>query len=354
MRSLLGGTLLLLLSALSRAQEGMTDPSRQPMPAAPPLDLPRDQGQHPQAPFERWLLRGTVQGPSAARRYAVQVVFARGGSDSPWAGSPAWRSDRWWVAQASLVSTEGRRTTAEERLAREGLPASASKERLDLQVDGWSLGQEQGPVRLHLPMNEGLLDLEMQSPAAILSLPPLEGRPLHRTLQPMLQAQGQLNVKNQLPLAVKGRFTLMHEWGTVPSTPWIGWDQALLHFKDGRTWLLDGARTPGGTFGANAQLLEVDAQGRLLRALRGPALTQLKSWTSPASRGRYPISFQLQAWKDLVGIQTPFENQEWVPAHPGGGALYRGFSKLQDGHGDAAGEAFLELSGYAHPFHAAY
>lgn len=330
-------------------------PSAPGVPGAPPLTLPRDEGQHPDAAFERWVLRGSLQGPLSGRRYAVQVVFARRATASAWSGSEAWRSDRWWVSQVSLVPPGSRKVLFEERSGREGLPASASATGLDLQVDGWSLATDAtGRLRLRLRIEEGAIDLALSGQVPPVSLPPVEGRPVHRALQPLLMAQGQLSLQGQIPMQVQGRFSLLHEWGAAPPSHWVGWDQLVLHFNDLRTWILDGGRSAEGTLGSTCQLLEVDARGRVTRMVKNPPLTFRKSWTSPVSSARYPISLQIDAWREPVGLDPVLENQELRPSRPGASIVYRGAGTLQDARGDAVGEAFLELTGYAHPLRSAF
>jgi predicted secreted hydrolase len=325
-------------------------PTAPGVPGAPPLDLPRDEGQHPDAAFERWVLRGSLQGPLSERRYALQVVFARRGVPSAWAGSHAWRSDRWWVSQVSLLPPGGRKVLFEERSGREGLPASASQAELDLKVEGWSLGPDaSGKLKLRVRLEEGAVELEFSGQIPPVSLPPVEGRPVHRALQPLLQAQGQLSLKGQIPAQVSGRFSLLHEWGATPPPHWLGWDQLVLHFNDRRTWILDGGRSAEGKLGSSCQLLEVDARGRVTRMVKNPPVTFRKSWTSPISSARYPISLQIDAWKEQIGIDPSLENQEARPSRPGAATVYRGAGVLQDGRGDAVGDAFLDLAGYAHP-----
>lgn len=338
--------------APNKAKSSERNPSTPATHAAPgttSLVLPRDNGQHLDTHTERYLLRGTLQGPLRGPAFGLQVLFVRQGVSGSWNGSEAWRSDRWWVAQAILLQPSGRRLAVEERIGREGLPASASQEKLDVHVDGWSMTQDGPVLRFKARLSTGTVELELASQLPEVSIPALDNRDLRRALHPHLRAQGQLSLQGHIPLSVQGRFSLLHEWGTFLPDGADGWDQALLHFHDGRTWIMDGLRSAGVSFGANSQIIEVDARGHVTRVGRNPAFTLRKHWTSSGSTGRYPISFQIQGWRDLVGVDPLLEQQEIRPPRPGAAAVYRGFANVQGSRGDILGDAFVEFTGYVSP-----
>jgi predicted secreted hydrolase len=315
----------------------------------PSLDLPRDNGQHADAPFERWVLRGTFAGPITGKSYGLEVLIVRQGATGLWRGSDAWRSDRWWIAQASLLLPSGRRLITEERLGREGLPAYASSSGLNLQVDGWTLIHRDGAMRLRLQLEKGQIDLEMTPQVTEVSLPLLESRNLHRIIHPNLSAHGSLSLESQTPLTVQGRFSLWHEWGNALPASLQGWDQAVLHFNDGRTWIFEGERGADMAFDSRCQLLEIDARGRLTRISKKPPVFLRRQWTSPTTPSRYPIAFKIQSGKENVGLDPLLEHQEVHTQRPGSAPYYAGICTLQDAHGGAIGDAFTEFTGYARP-----
>ncbi len=339
-----------ILEVYSPNRAASTTPSQTPAVAGTPsLDLPRDNGQHADAPFERWVLRGSFSGPITGKAYGLEMLIVRQGAAGVWRGSDAWRSDRWWIAQASLLLPSGRRLMTEERLGREGLPASASSEGLNLQVDGWSLIHRDGAMHLRLQLEKGQIDLEMTPQVPEVSLPLLESRGLHRIIHPNLKAHGLLSLESQTPLTVKGRFSLWHEWGDILPNSLQGWDQAVMHFRDGRTWIFEGERSADMAFDGRCQLLEIDAHGRLTRISKKPPVFLRRQWSSPTTPSRYPIAFKVQSGKESVGLEPLLDHQEVHSQRPGSAPYYSGICTLQDAHGGAIGEAFTEFTGYARP-----
>ncbi len=316
---------------------------------APALALPRDAGSHPETTRERWLLRGVLQGPSG-QRIPFQVTFQRrrfaeGG------GTGAWSRSQMLSAQAALCLGSGRRILQAERRGRLGLVAEAATDRLALRCDGWSLLQGPGSdqVELSVSLPEGRMRLSFPLPDDPISLPGIDARdPMRRTLRPGLMAQGQLELSGQMPLELKGRASLLQEWGPDVDEGFPGWDQGLIQFRDGRTWVYLNERPPAGHTSSRALLVEVDAQGRLNRVQREPLISQRKTWQSSISGVRYPVALQFQSWNQIISLEPWADNQEQRTHWAAGSATWSGACKVKDGRGDDAADAFLELAGYAH------
>ena len=315
---------------------------------APALSLPRDAGAHLDAPRERWSLKGVLQGPSG-QRLPFQVTFQRrrlgtASEEGPWSRTQV------LTARAALCLSSGRRILQADRRARLGLAAEAAEDRLRLRCDGWSLlDGPDGRLDLLLSLPEGRVRLTLKTSGEPISLPGIDGRdPMRRTLRPGLETEGQLELQGQVPQSLKGRATLLQEWGPDLGEDQPGWDQGLFQLRDGRTWVYLNLRPTGGHTSSRAILVEVDAQGRLVRAQREPIISQRKTWQSSISGVRYPVSLQFQAWNQILTLEPLADNQELRTHWTAGSALWSGACRARDGRSDDAGDAFLELAGYAH------
>ena len=81
-----------------------------------------------------------------------------------WRGSPAWRSDQIHLAHAALTDVGGGLFLFDERLGREGIPAAAARDRLDLRNGAWTASMDPaGAIRLHFTVRAWSLDLELSA-----------------------------------------------------------------------------------------------------------------------------------------------------------------------------------------------
>lgn len=316
---------------------------------APALSLPKDAGAHLDTTRERWGLRGVLQAPSG-QRIPFQVTFLRRRLGTT-ADEGPWSRTQVLVAEAALCLSGGRRILTAERRGRLGLVAETAEERLRLRCDGWALTESaEGRADLLLTFPEGRLRLTLALPQPPISLPGLDGRdPFRRTLRAGLETQGQLELQGQVPLELKGRTSLLQEWGPDLDEGQPGWDQGLVQLRDGRTWIYLNLRPAGGHTSSRALLAEVDAQGRLTKVQREPIISQRKTWQSSISGVRYPVALQFQAWNQILNLEPLAENQELRARWSAGSAIWSGACRVRDGRNDEAGDAFLELAGYAHP-----
>ncbi len=320
----------------------------------PALDLPGDRGAHPGAARERWSLKIALR-DAAGRPMPCQVSFL---SRDLGGGRPAGASNRPRIltAHAALALDGGKRTLGGSRRARLGLSGEAAEDRVGLRCDGWSLTDPgDGRFHLDLALPEGRVRVTLAYHGEPHSLPPVDASdPLRRTLWTRLEALGRVEVAGRVPIAVSGTAALLQEWGPdlPPEVP--GWDQALVFLRDGRTLAYLGLHPAPGSKTSRSFLLELDPQGQPTRVHHPPAPKPKRTWASPLSRARYPVAVQIQDPRQPLAFEPLMEDQEWRGDWVGGSALWNGFGQVKDLQGAPAGDAFLELAGYAHPVQGRY
>lgn len=322
--------------------------------SGPPLDLPADRGAHPSAIRERWSLKGILREPSG-RRIPFQITFQnRRQGNSP--RSETWSRTGILTARAALLPGAGSPPMSDSRMARLGPAARTSEGRVSLKCDGWSL-LDPGDGRLHLdlPLHGGHLILTLAYKGEPLSLPRVApGDPIQRTLRPQMEVQGRLNMAGHRPLPVTGKGALLQEWGPDLPSAMPGWDTLLTFFEDGRSQLYLGLHSAVKSDPPASLLLEFDAQGWPSQLSQPAPLRPQRTWTSPFSQARYPISVQIPTPLQPLTFEPLNVDQEWRGEWAGALTLWSGAGRVKDPRGIIVGDAFLELAGNAHPVQGRY
>jgi predicted secreted hydrolase len=112
---------------------------------------------------------------------------------------------------------------------------------------------------------------------------------------PRLAVTGRLHSAGAQAVAVTGTAWMDREWSTSALSPDIkGWDWFALQLDDGRDLMFYRLRGVDGSTSAFSGGSLTNAAGRTIR--RGASdvvLTSTREWTSPATRVRYPVGWQL-------------------------------------------------------------
>jgi predicted secreted hydrolase len=74
-----------------------------------------------------------------------------------------------------------------------------------------------------------------------------------------------------------------------------------------------------------------------------------RRWTSPASRGSYPVEWQIDTPAGRFGLKSLLDAQELDSRGNTGAIYWEGISELTDAQGRRVGLGYLELTGYARP-----
>jgi len=341
--------LLPLLAAPSPAR-----PFRQALPGYV-FQFPRDHGAHPGFAIEWWYFTGHLWSADGRRRYGYQLTFFRRGLDAAWTGSPTWRTDQIHLAHAAFTDVAQGRFGMEERLNREGIPAAAAAGSLDLRNASWSARMAAGG-RIHLSFQVAGAALELDLDPA--TRPVVFGADgvtrkgadpaaaSHYVTFPRLASTGTLRQGGR-DTVLRGSSWMDHEFSSSQLSPGqVGWDWAGIQLRDGRSLMLYRLRDAGGAQDPWSTLTEVAADGRILRTTPDFQLTG-GAWRAP-SGASYPLPLRLRAWEADWTLEPLVPDQELRTRAGAAITYWEGACRVRDRDGREVGDAYVELTGYAH------
>jgi predicted secreted hydrolase len=354
MRRILAGCLALVCGAAPPGTDGFA--------VARPgyrFVFPRDHGSHPAFRTEWWYFTGHLWSADGSRRFGYQLTFFRQASPpATWKGSPAWRSDQLHLAHAALTDEAGRRFLVDERLDRAGLLAGAVEDRLAVFQQDWHATQDPaGSIHLHMTLRGAALDLilEPTTPLVIFGLDGLSRKGAdpeaasHYLTFPRLKSQGSLSLPEGLTLAVQGTSWMDHEFSSSQlARDQVGWDWAGIQLRDGRSLMVYRLRRKDGSQDPFSTLTEVDAAGHIRRSTQAFSLLPKASWRSPATGTAYPLPLVLEAWGEPLTLVPILPDQELQTGRSTGITYWEGACRVLNAAGQEIGDAYVELTGYAH------
>ncbi|HTL97910.1 MAG TPA: lipocalin-like domain-containing protein [Holophagaceae bacterium] len=319
--------------------------------------FPKDHGAHPDYRTEWWYVTGHLW-DAKGKRVGFQLTFFREATPkAAWTGNAAWRSDQLILAHATLSDEAAGRFTFDERFNREGLAAGAAEDHLGVFNESWRLDTTATGFSLAMQVKGAALDLrlEPQTPPVIFGEHGVSRKGAdptatsHYVTFPRLAAQGALTAPGAAPRQLSGEAWMDHEWSSnYLSSDQVGWDWAGLQLKDGRSLMAFRLRHPDGSQDPWSVAQEVGVDGRITRSTHDFTMTPEGAWTSPASGARYPIPLRLDAFGESFHLMPTLKDQELRTARSTGITYWEGDCRVLDSNGRAIGEAYLELTGYAH------
>jgi predicted secreted hydrolase len=321
--------------------------------------FPRDHGSHPAFRTEWWYFTGHLWTGEGSRRFGYQLTFFRQASPpAAWKGSQAWRSDQLHLAHAALTDEKGQRFLVDERLDRAGLMAGATEDQLNLFQQDWRAAQDpSGRIRLHMTVRGAALDLALDpaTPPVIFGEDGLSrkgadsGAASHYLTFPRLKSQGTLRLPEGPVLAVQGHSWMDHEFSSSQlAQDQVGWDWAGIQLRDGRSLMAYRLRRKDGSQDPFSTLTEVDAAGHIQRSTHAFSLIPKGRWRSPGTGTDYPLPLVLEAWGERFTLLPLLPNQELQTGRSTGITYWEGACRVLDATGQEIGDAYVELTGYAH------
>lgn len=321
--------------------------------------FPRDHGSHPAFRTEWWYLTGHLWTQDASRRFGYQLTFFRQASPrTAWAGSAAWRSDQLHLAHAVLTDESGHRFLVDERLDRAGLLAGSAEDQLDVFQQDWRVEQRpSGQIHLRMTVRGAVLELDLApaTPPVIFGEQGVSRKGAdpsaasHYITYPRLESRGHLRLPEGPSLAVHGLGWMDHEFSSNQlDQGQVGWDWAGIQLRDGRSLMAYRLRRRDGSQDPFSTVTEVDAKGRILRSTHAFEMRGAGAWRSPGSGATYPIPLVLEAWGQRFTLVPVLPDQELRTGRSTGITYWEGACRVLDGAGQDVGQAYLELTGYAH------
>lgn len=335
-----------------------------------PLAFPQDFGAHPAFRTEWWYLTGSLWPQEAASAPAdrsphtaplgFQITFFRSRVDAAADSRSAFAARQLVFAHAALTDVAAGRLQHDQRIGRTGFGLVEAQEG-DTRVllRDWTL-QRSGPAtqstyQSRIPAREFTLDLRFEQTQPILLQgdagfsqkgPRIEQASRYYS-HPQLQVSGQLTRAGRTQ-AVGGRAWMDHEWSeSLLDADAVGWDWIGMNLDDGgaltafRLRRADGSTLwAGGSLRAPGQPARSFAPGEV-------RFTPLRHWTSPATRARYPVVWQVDVAGQRYTVEARTDAQELDSRGSTGSVYWEGLSTLRDARGQAVGSGYLEMTGYS-------
>jgi len=351
---------LLVSVVVTAAVVSAAGPGWREITGPPELAFPRDLGFHPEFRTEWWYATGLVT-DGAGRRYGFQITFFRHGltPEAPAPGSSTLRARQIAAAHLAVADIGAAGFHHAERLRRAaGGLAGWSDADLDVWLEDWTMRRRDDGVivvRAHDPAAGIGLDLELrpekpivlQGDAGYSQKGPSPGNASAYLSRTRLAVSGRLEVGGSAT-EVEGGAWFDHEWGTSQLGMGIaGWDWFSLRLDDGRDLMVYRLRRTDGSADPFSSGSVIAVDGSVSRLARDDIeLEPLEWWTSPTSGGRYPVRWRLR----VPGQEIDLEVIALLPASELDGRATTGVIYWEgpvDAEGSAAGEGYVELTGYA-------
>jgi predicted secreted hydrolase len=327
------------------------------------LRFPQDSGAHPEFRTEWWYLTGTLQLPGAAHPHGFQITFFRSRVDADVAQGSRFATRQLLFAHAALTDLGEGRLRHDERIARQGFGIAEAKEGdTEVKLRDWRLSRrddvsgaaQQSVYAAQLKAQGFGFDLQftetqpliLQGKAGYSQKGPSPSQASHYYSKPHLTVAGRLQTGGKTH-TVQGTAWLDHEWSEALLHPdAVGWDWIGMNLHDGgaltafRLRRRDGSTLWTGGSWRTPKGQQTDLQGRL-------AWTPLRWWESPLTKARYPVVWQVATPAGRFVVQSRLDAQELDSRASTGTVYWEGLSELLDERGQAVGQGYLEMTGYA-------
>ena len=318
------------------------------------IELPRDEGSHPQFRTEWWYLTGWVESESG-EPFGFQVTFFRNRPGVDEDNPSRFVARQVLFAHAALSDQRHGALLRAEKSARAGFGlAEASEGSLAVKIDEWSLRQNGERYLAVASTNEFALQLE-----CVRTQPPLLNgksgfsqkgpQPQFASYYyslPQLQTTGRIAIGGR-EHRVRGVAWFDHEWSSgMFDERARGWDWVGLNLDDGGALMVQRIRDDAGQqYWGGATLRESGSEDRTY-APDEIAWTPQRGWRSSRTGVTYPVEWKITVGERTILLRPLLDDQE-NDARASTGTLYwEGAVRAFDERGRAIGRGYLELTGY--------
>jgi predicted secreted hydrolase len=318
------------------------------------IELPRDEGSHPQFRTEWWYLTGWVESESG-ESFGFQVTFFRNrpGIDED---NPSRFVARQVLFAHAAVSDKRRGALLRgEKSARAGFGlAEASEGSLAVKIDDWSLRQSGERYFAVASTSEFALQLE-----CVRSQPPLlngvngfsQKGPQQQFASyyyslPQLQTSGRIAIGGR-EHRVHGVAWFDHEWSSAMFDERArGWDWIGLNLDDGGALMVQRIRDDAGQQYWGGATLRESGKADRNYAHDEIAWSPQRRWRSARTGVTYPVEWKITVGERTILLRPLLDDQE-NDARASTGTLYwEGAVRAFDERGRPVGRGYLELTGY--------
>jgi len=354
---------MLCLTALGLLAQAALSHAFEPARPGYRYRFPRDHAAHERFRTEWWYYAGHLTTESG-RVFGFQLTFFRSGIDNPPDNPSRWTVRHLYLAHFAISDLKARRHVYFEKLNRAGVDlAGAATDRYRVWNENWLAEATDGIHRLKARADGYAVDLEakpLKPPVihgrrGVSRKGPEPGQASHYYSLTRLAVQGILTVAGKAH-RVTGTAWMDHEFGSGQlSADQVGWDWFGLQLDDGTELMLYRLRRRDGTVEPASSGTWITRSGKAVHLARDDAQVDvLAHWSSPASRGRYPMGWRIRVPRlDLdCRVSPAFPEQELITEKSTGVTYWEGSVSLRCSRRGkrVTGRGYVELVGYAEAF----
>ena len=346
-------TCVIALATLGSAAQDVEYPQVLPGYA---IELPRDEGSHPQFRTEWWYLTGWLE-DEAGRSLGFQVTFFRhrpgGNEDNP----SRFAAKQLLFAHASFSDPANGKLLRAEKIARAGFGlAEARAGALDVHIDDWSLRRMPNEPRLTTAISADEFELELEfevtQPALLhgrdgySQKTPVAAAASYYYSLPQLRASGHIAVRGKT-YRVTGSAWLDHEWfGDFLDETTQGWDWIGLNLDDRSVVMASRIRDARDEkYWAFATVRDAQGATRMF-APQEVDWEPGRRWRSPRTGREYPVEWRVRIGERTLRVRPLFDDQENDARGSTGTIYWEGAVRVFDAEERQIGKGYLELTGY--------
>lgn len=325
-----------------------------------PLQFPQDHGAHPDHRTEWWYVTAWMS-RAGSTPFGLQLTFFRSRSAHPAANPSRFAPTQLIFLHAALALPEKKKLLHVEQAGRAGsgladvavgdtrvwtrsgaqqarLVREAETDRYQAMVDAPAFGYT-------LELDPAAPPL-LQGEAAYSRKGPGEKQASRYYSRPQMRIAGQLRIGRENAVAVQGLGWFDHEWSSETlDAASVGWDWTGLNFDDGSVLMAFRMRGADGSVRWTEAGFRQGPNGPLRSGLQ-PVFTPLRTWTSPRTGGRWPVSMRLEVAGRTLQLDALFDDQE-LDARATTGVPYWEGAVTATENGRPVARGYLELTGYA-------
>jgi predicted secreted hydrolase len=319
------------------------------------IELPRDEGSHPQFRTEWWYLTGWLESEQG-EPLGFQITFFRSRPGLDEDNPSRFSASQLLFAHAAISDPKRGVLVHDERSARAGFGlAAAAEEALDVHIDDWFMRKDGERYRAGVGGKQFSIEIDWTA-----TQPPLlqgkdgfsqKGPETHLASYyyslPQLEVNGCVILDGR-ERRVHGVAWFDHEWSSsIMDEAARGWDWVGLNLDDGGALMAFRMRDERGNEHWAAASWRDGAQA--VTTTYSPAQiewTALHYWRSARTGIRYPVEWKVTIGGRTIKLRASMDDQENDARGSTGTIYWEGGVRAFDEADRPLGRGYLELTGY--------